>query len=61
MLLRLSADGGREREKPQPVLRHIRQADLASVIGATRGRVSYFMNEVAEFNQLQPWGLYNGP
>ena len=45
MLLRLSAEGGRERKKSQPILLHISQADLASMIGATRGRVSYFMNE----------------
>jgi CRP-like cAMP-binding protein len=45
LLLRLSADSGRERKKSQPILRHISQADLASMIGATRGRVSYFMNE----------------
>jgi CRP-like cAMP-binding protein len=45
MLLKLSADGGRERKKSQLILRHISQADLASMIGATRGRVSCFMNE----------------
>ena len=45
LLLRLSADSGRERKKSQPILPHISQADLASMIGATRGRVNRFMNE----------------
>jgi CRP-like cAMP-binding protein len=45
LLLRLSAESGPKRKKSRPILLHISQTDLASMIGATRGRVSYFMNK----------------
>jgi CRP-like cAMP-binding protein len=49
LLIKLSAESGPKRKKSQSILLHISQADLASMIGATRGRVSFFMNK---FRQL---------
>ena len=43
MLLRLT--GGTGKQKSQPVLAQVSQTDLASMIGTTRARVSYFMNK----------------
>jgi CRP/FNR family transcriptional regulator, cyclic AMP receptor protein len=43
MLLRLT--GGGATQKSEPVLAQISQADLASMIGTTRARVSHFMNK----------------
>jgi len=45
LLLRLSTESGRESKKSQPILVRVSHADLASMIGATRSHVSYFMNE----------------
>jgi len=42
MLLRLTNRVGKQ--KSEPVLMRVSQADLASMIGTTRARVSYFMN-----------------
>jgi CRP/FNR family transcriptional regulator, cyclic AMP receptor protein len=42
MLLRLADGSGNH--KSQPILARISQADLASMVGTTRARVSYFMN-----------------
>jgi CRP-like cAMP-binding protein len=43
-LLRLAENSGDRNQKSQPILAHVSQADLASMVGTTRGRVSYFMN-----------------
>jgi len=43
MLLRLTSAAGKQ--KCEPILMRVSQADLASMIGTTRGRVSYFMNK----------------
>jgi CRP/FNR family transcriptional regulator, cyclic AMP receptor protein len=43
MLLRLTTGAGKQ--KSQPILAQVSQADLASMIGTTRARVSYFMNK----------------
>jgi CRP/FNR family transcriptional regulator, cyclic AMP receptor protein len=43
MLLRLTNGAGKQ--KSEPILVRISQAGLASMIGTTRGRVSYFMNK----------------
>lgn len=42
-LLRLVGDGGSQ--KSQPIAARVSQTDLASMIGTTRPRVSYFMNK----------------
>jgi CRP/FNR family transcriptional regulator, cyclic AMP receptor protein len=42
-LLRLSTNGGGQ--KPRPIAPRVSQADLASMIGTTRSRVSSFMNK----------------
>jgi CRP/FNR family transcriptional regulator, cyclic AMP receptor protein len=42
-LLRLAGDDGNQ--KSQPIVARVSQADLASMIGTTRPRVSYFMNK----------------
>jgi len=42
MLLRLAEGSGRQNSRP--ILARISQADLASMVGTTRARVSYFMN-----------------
>ena len=42
MLLRLTNGSGKQ--KSEPVLMRVSQADLACMIGTTRARVSYFMN-----------------
>jgi CRP-like cAMP-binding protein len=43
MLLRLAS--GSHKQKSRPLLVPVSQADLANMIGTTRGRVSYFMNK----------------
>lgn len=43
MLLRLTS--GADKQRSRPILAQISQADLASMIGTTRARVSYFMNK----------------
>lgn len=43
MLLRLASSGGNQ--KSRPILVPVSQADLACMVGTTRGRVSYFMNK----------------
>lgn len=43
MLLRLTGRAGKQ--KSEPILAQISQADLASMIGTTRARVSHFMNK----------------
>jgi CRP/FNR family cyclic AMP-dependent transcriptional regulator len=42
-LLRLAEGAGNQ--KSQPILARVSQADLASMVGTTRARVSYFMNK----------------
>jgi CRP/FNR family transcriptional regulator, cyclic AMP receptor protein len=45
MLLWLAEDSGGGSQKSQPILARVSQADLASMVGTTRGRVSHFMNK----------------
>jgi CRP/FNR family transcriptional regulator, cyclic AMP receptor protein len=50
-LLRLASDGGSQ--KSQPIPARISQADLASMIGTTRSRVSYFMNKFRKLGFIE--------
>jgi CRP/FNR family transcriptional regulator, cyclic AMP receptor protein len=43
-LLRLADGTGAHNQKSRPILARVSQADLASMVGTTRARVSYFMN-----------------
>jgi CRP/FNR family cyclic AMP-dependent transcriptional regulator len=54
-LLLLLADFGRE-GKPQPILADISQETLADMIGATRSRVSFFLNKFRRLGFIE----YNG-
>jgi CRP/FNR family transcriptional regulator, cyclic AMP receptor protein len=44
-LLRLANGGSSSNQKSQPIVARVSQADLATMVGTTRARVSHFMNK----------------
>jgi CRP/FNR family transcriptional regulator, cyclic AMP receptor protein len=44
-LLRLANGGNSGKQTSQPILARVSQADLATMVGTTRARVSHFMNK----------------
>jgi CRP-like cAMP-binding protein len=54
--LLLLANFGKEKSEPEPILAKISQETLAEMIGATRSRVSHFMNKFRKLGLID----YNG-